>query len=184
MRFRIDSGLRNSYSTDPITPITVQTLDADGEIIDEGSSEAIEFTANEISQIIATACADKPTASTTEEVCTYRLKFMIGAAYPILSGSLIEIELPDDLSIPDASITEDGTQSYTDGVADLTAEFAVSSDKRKVWVGGAFVQASAPNGVDWRQDSFSVYIAGIQTPRSTAPTLSFKAKIKTSKNFI
>lgn len=91
VRFRIDSGLRNSYSTDPITPITVQTLDADGEIIDEGKSEAIEFTANEINAIIATACADKPTASTTEEVCTYRLKFMIGAAYPILSGSVIEI---------------------------------------------------------------------------------------------
>jgi len=48
VRFRIDSGLRNSYSTDPITPIGVQTLDADGEVIDEGFSDAIEFTANEI----------------------------------------------------------------------------------------------------------------------------------------
>lgn len=184
VRFRIDAGLRNSYSTDPITPITVQTLDVDGEVIDEGASEAIEFTANEINQILATACADKPTASTTEEVCTYRLKFMIGAQFPILSGSLIEIELPDDLSIPDPAVTRDKSQSYTDGVADLTSEFQVSTNKRVVWVGGAFVQASAPNGVDWRQDSFSVYIAGILTPRSTAPTLSFKAKIKTSKNFI
>lgn len=139
VRFRIDSGLRNSYSTDPITPIVVRTLDADGEIIDEGSSEAIEFTANEINQIIATACADKPTASTTEEVCTYRLKFMIGAQFPVLSGSIIEIELPDDLSIPDPDVTRSSTNSYTDGVADLTSEFAVSSNKRTVWVGGAFV---------------------------------------------
>ena len=123
VRFRIDSGLRNSYSTDPITPITVQTLDADGEVIDEGKSPAIEFTANEISQIIATACADKPTASTTEEVCTYRLKFMIGAQFPILSGSVIEIQLPDDLTIPDPNVTRDKKISYTDGIADMTSEF-------------------------------------------------------------
>jgi len=43
----------------------------------------------------------------------------------------------------------------------MTSELQVSQNKRIVWVGGAFVQASAPNGVDWRQDSFSVYIAGI-----------------------
>ena len=58
VRFRIESGLSNSFSTDPITPIVVQTLDPDGEIIDEGSSEPIEFTANEITAIEATACAD------------------------------------------------------------------------------------------------------------------------------
>ena len=79
VRFIIEAGLRNSYSSDPITPITVQTLDPDGEIIDEGSSEAIEYTANEITAIEATACADKQTASTTEEICTYRLKFLMGA---------------------------------------------------------------------------------------------------------
>lgn len=97
VRFKVDSGLTNSYSTDPITPIRVQTRDPQGDVIDEGSSEAIEFTANEIASIEATACADKQTASTTEEVCTYRLKFSIGAQYPILSGSKIEVELPDDL---------------------------------------------------------------------------------------
>ncbi len=89
VRFRIDSGISNSFSTDPITPIVVQTLDPDGEIIDEGSSGSIEFTANEISAIEATACADLLTVSTTEEICTYRLKFLIGAEYPILSGSVI-----------------------------------------------------------------------------------------------
>lgn len=67
--------------------------------------------------------------------------------------------------------------SYTDGVADRSSVFSVSADSRVVSVAGAFVQASAPNGIDWRQDSFSVFVAGIQTPRSTAPTLSFKARI-------
>lgn len=69
-------------------------------------------------------------------------------------------------------------------MADLSSQFVVVNQKRSILVGGAFVQASAPNGVDWRQDSFSVYIAGIMTPRSTAPTLSFKARIKTSAGFI
>ncbi len=118
----------------------------------------------------------------TEEVCTYRLKFFVGSQFPILSGSLIEILLPDDLEIPDRDVTR--ALSYTDGIADLTSEINASSDGKKVWVGGGFVQQSAPNGIDWRQDSFSIYIAGIMTPRSTAPTLSFRAKILTSKNYI
>ena len=182
VRFRIESGLSNSFSTDPITPIIIQTLDPQGEVIDEGSSDEIEFTANEISAIEATACADIQTASTTEEICTYRLKFLIGAEYPILSGSVIEIDLPEDLIIPDEEFTEDN--SYTDGVADLTSEIIVTGQSRRVIVGGAFVQSSAPNGIDWRQDSFSVFIAGIMTPRSTAPTLSFKAKITASDGYV
>ena len=48
----------------------------------------------------------------------------------------------------------------------------------------AFALASTPNGVDWRQDSFSVAIAGIKSPRSTAPTLSFKARIITSEGHL
>lgn len=115
-------------------------------------------------------------------MCTYRLKFLIGAEYPILSGSYIEIELPEDLVISDTDITK--TNSYTDGVADLSSEFLVINKDRVVVVDGLFVASSAPNGVDYRQDSFSVFIAGILTPRSTAPTLSFKARIKTSTGFI
>ena len=57
----------------------MQTLDPDGSIVDQGDSEAITFTANEINAIEATACADKQTSSTTEEIRTYRLKFLIGA---------------------------------------------------------------------------------------------------------
>ena len=91
------NGLINSFSTEPITPFIIRTADPFGEIIDEGTSKALEFTANEIAAIEATACADKSTASTTEEVCTYRLKFKMGAQYPILSGSSIQIKLPDDL---------------------------------------------------------------------------------------
>ena len=51
-------------------------------------------------------------------------------------------------------------------------------------VNGAFVKASAPNGEFWKQDSFSINIAGIKSPRSTAPTLSFKARIKTSTGYV
>ena len=58
--------------------------------------------------------------------------------YPILSGSSIEIELPDELSILDTELTR--TDSYTDGVADLSSEFYVSSSNTKrVLVNGAFV---------------------------------------------
>ena len=118
----------------------------------------------------------------TESVCTYRLKFLIGSQYPILSGSLIEIELPPELSFNNDDFTE--ANSFTDGIADLSAGFNVVGGSKLVRVVGAFNQQSAPNGVDWRQDSFSIYIAGINTPRSTAPTLSFKAKIKTETNYI
>lgn len=72
-------GLTNSYSTDPIEPFIIQTLSANREIIDEGKSDTIAFVANEINEIEVTACADKPRESVTEVVCTYRLKFNIGA---------------------------------------------------------------------------------------------------------
>ena len=160
----------------------MQTLDPEGHIVDQGVFADLTFTANEINAIEATACADKQTASTTEEVCTYRLKFLIGAQYSIESDSVIEIELPEDLEIPDNSITK--SDSYTDGIADLTATFNTNFNNRIVFVGGAFLQSSAPNGENWSQDSFSVYVAGILTPRSTAPTLSFKAKIKTASGFV
>lgn len=126
VRFSIDTGLSNSYSTDPITPIIIRTLDSDGEIIDEGSSEAIEFSAAEIPDVIATACADVSTPSTTEEICTYRLKFVMGAEYPIVSGSSVKIELPDDLVIPDSDVTD--ADSYTDGIADITSIVRVGGE--------------------------------------------------------
>lgn len=65
----------------------------------------------------------------------------------------------------------------------MSSEFKVI-DQKVVRVIGAFIQASAPNGIDWRQDSFSIYIASVVSPRSTAPTLSFKAFIRTSGGFV
>lgn len=175
MEFDLPRGLVNPLSTDPVEPFIISTLDAAGEIIDQGESEMIAFSPNEISSIITKACADKQTASMTEDICTYRLKFLIGANFPILAGSRIEVVLPDDLEFGDPELTE--TKSFTEGIADLSATFRVVGNERIVEVSGAFIQASAPNGVDWRQDSFSVFIAGIMSPRSTAPTLSFKARI-------
>ena len=78
--------------------------------------------------------------------------------------------------------TEGVTRSRTEGIADLSAVFFVNN--KVVTVEDAFVQASAPNGLDWRQDSFSIFIAGIKTPRSTKPTLSFKVKIMDSNGFV
>ena len=95
---------------------------------------------------------------------------------------MIEIELPEDLEIPDRTVTNE--ESYTDGIADFTADFSTNFANRIVFVGGAFLASSAPNGKNWSQDSFSIYVAGILTPRSTAPTLSFKAKIKTASGFV
>lgn len=83
--------------------------------------------------------------------------------------------------------------STTDGIADLSATFTVTDSsqtsfqepgRQMVIVKNAFEMSSTPNQVDWRQDSFSVTIAGILSPRSTAPTLSFKARIVTEDGFI
>ena len=38
--------------------------------------------------------------------------------------------------------------------------------------------------MDYRQDSFAVSIAGVVSPRTTAPTLSFKARIKSSEGYL
>lgn len=54
---------------------------------------------------MADACADKPTASQTGDICAYRLKFLIGAEYPIMPDSSIEIELPDDLDLANPALT-------------------------------------------------------------------------------
>jgi hypothetical protein len=51
-------------------------------------------------------------------------------------------------------------------------------------VSNAFQLSSAPNGIDYRQDSFAVNIAGIVSPRTTAPTLSFVAKIYSSDDYL
>lgn len=79
------------------------------------------FAANEISKIEADACADMQTASMTGEVCAYKLKVLIGAEYPIMPDSTIEIELPDDLELADPMETQ--TKSITDGIADLRSTF-------------------------------------------------------------
>ena len=68
-----------------------------------------------------TACADKATASETEDVCTYKLQFTMGAQYHIMAGSSIEVDLPDDLSLSVWAHTE--SRSSTVGIADLSSEF-------------------------------------------------------------
>ena len=59
----------------------------------------------------------------THDICTYKLKFIVGAQYPILSGSKIEVELPDDLIVADTTLTR--LNSYTEGIADLDSTFKV-----------------------------------------------------------
>ena len=86
------------------------------------------------------------------------------------------------MEIPDPSVTLAPGASKTIGIADLSAKFAV--DGKIVTVNDAFVQASTPNGLNWRMESFQVYIAGIKTTRSTKPTLSFKARIMDSNGFV
>ena len=72
---------------------------------------------------MADACADKPTASETEDICAYRLKFLIGSEYPIMPDSSIEIELPEDLELVNPALTR--TNSTTDGIADMRSQFFV-----------------------------------------------------------
>jgi hypothetical protein len=66
----------------------------------------------------------------------------------------------------------------------LSANFKVTNDGTTIEVLNAFIQSSSPNGIDYRQDSFSVEIAGIISPRTTAPTLSFKARIRSAEGFL
>ena len=117
----INTGIQNAQSTEPISAFTVSTIDTNGALIDQASSEPLAFTPNEISGIVVTACADKATASETEDVCTYKLQFTMGAQYPIMAGSSIEVDLPDDLSLSVWAHTE--SRSSTVGVADLSSEF-------------------------------------------------------------
>jgi hypothetical protein len=77
-----------------------------------------------------TACSNKQTASETEDICKYELEFLIGANYPILSGSTIEIDLPEDLSL--SLVKETETNSQTAGIADLSAKFRVLNSGRTV----------------------------------------------------
>lgn len=79
---------------------------------------------------------------------------MIGSSYPILIGSTIEIDLPNDLSIKDKQTTQ--SQSSTIGVADLSSTFVVQSNMTTVVVLNAFTAASSPNGIDYKQDTFAV----------------------------
>ena len=109
-----------------------------------------------------------------------------------MPGSVIEVLLPEDLSLVNRNAAV--SNSTTDGIADLRSIFtlndsALTSFKDQpgrdvVVVRNAFAASSTPNGVDWRQDSFSVTIAGIKSPRSTAPTLSFKMRIITEDGYL
>lgn len=82
------------------------------------------------------------------------------------------------------SISDTIANSSTVGVADLSSTFVVSPNQTTIVVNDAFVQKSAPNGVNYVQDSFAVQIASIKSPRSTAPTLSFKVRILTSDGYL
>ena len=73
---------------------------------------------------------------------------MIGAQWPILAGSYIEITLPDDLELYDSTRT--AKNSTTQGVSDLSSTFAVQSDLKTIVVSNAFQLSSAPNGIDYR----------------------------------
>ena len=106
---------------------------------------------------------------------------MVGAQFPILSGSFVQVVLPEDLVLGDETATIN--DSYTEGIADLSTTITLSPNKQIVTFANSFLQDSAPNGFDWRQDSFAVYIAGITSPRTTAPTLSFKCYILAPDGF-
>jgi len=112
----------------------------------------MHFTANVIKAIETEACAPSKTnsrrTSQTDEICTYRLKFIIGAEYPIESDSQLRILLPDDLDFGDDVAVE--THSFTDGIADTSARFELVDKKKKgrrneVKVLGAFLLKSSPN---------------------------------------
>jgi hypothetical protein len=111
----------------------------------------------------------------------------MGSAYAIESGSSITVVLPEDLKFdlenPLSWNSEFADISSTNGISDLSTKFAKVVNSRTVTILDAFVQDSAPNGVDWRQDTFTVNIGGIVSPRTTAPTLSFKAYINGPDNF-
>ena len=109
--------------------------------------------------MVTQTCSNKQTASETGDICTYSLQFLIGSSFPILSGSIIQIDLPYDLSLDSTADTI--ANSKTVGVADLSSTFSVAANRTTVIVNNAFVASSAPNGFDYVQDSFAVQIASI-----------------------
>jgi hypothetical protein len=128
-------------------------LDGSGAKIDSGTSKSLEFTPNEIREIEAIACTNLQRASETEDVCTYSLLFNM-AQYPIMSGSSIEIELPDDLHLD--SVVAAQQESSTQNIADNSATFKVTDygGKTKVKITGAFDITSNNNLPSWKLDSF------------------------------
>ena len=57
---------------------------------------------------------------------------MIGSSFPILSGSVIQIDLPQDLKLYSALDTI--ANSSTIGVADLSSEFSVAANQTTIIV--------------------------------------------------
>ena len=51
VKFDISVGLSNSWSTDAIDPFIIATLDENGKIIDQGESEQLTYSPNEIFDI-------------------------------------------------------------------------------------------------------------------------------------
>ena len=100
------------------------------------------------------------------------------------------------MELGDAALTE--SNSYTDGLADTQSRFFVvpensgsasssinnSRNRKTIVVKDAFKAGYSGNGKDfWPKETFQVTIAGITSPRSTAPTLSFKSRINTADGY-
>lgn len=77
--FAITAGIYNPISEKPTGEFIFRTADPNGQTIDQGTYESMVFTANEIQAIAVRACADKYTASQTDDICSYELRVTIGA---------------------------------------------------------------------------------------------------------
>jgi hypothetical protein len=120
------TGFENAPSEEPTGTFLISTLNEYEEAIDKGESLNLEFVANEIKAIEATACVDiQDKISETGDICTYSLRFIVGSDYAIESGSSITVELPVDLTLDYENSPTDWNSQYaslssTNGIADLS----------------------------------------------------------------
>lgn len=69
-----------------------------------------------------TACSDK-TTSVTSEVCMYTLTVTMGTSYPILTGSVMYVNIPQELTMANFALTQQ--YSNTSGIDDSKVVFNV-----------------------------------------------------------
>ena len=71
IRFTITNGIINPITSKTTDAFVISSIDSLGNPVDSNSAITITPTPNELPNVVATACSDKPFASYTSQTCIY-----------------------------------------------------------------------------------------------------------------